>query len=92
LEKSKEAIRSDLARLAGTGAIVVKGPYADVLSRNFSEAVQQLETWRNYRYYQVAVFEPGLSPEQRRLLFDFAVEKLALPLPAGEILPDWGSR
>jgi len=60
--------------------------------KNFSEAVQQLETWRNYRYYQVAVFEPGLSPEQRRLLFDFAVEKLAPPLPAGEILPDWGRR
>ena len=92
LEKGKEALRNDLARLAGTGAIVVKGPNADVLSKNFSEAVQQLETWRNYRYYQVAVFEPGLSPEQRRLLFDFAVEKLALPLPAGEILPDWGSR
>jgi hypothetical protein len=92
LEKNKEAIRSDLARLAGTGAIVVKGPNADVLSRNFSEALQQLETWRNYRDYQVAVFEPGLSPEQRRLLFDFAVEKLALPLPAGENLPDWGSR
>ena len=92
LEKSKEAIRNDLARLAGTGAVVVKGPYADVLSKNFSEAVQQLETWRNYRYYQVAVFEPGLSPEQRRLLFDFAVEKLALPLPAGEILPNGGRR
>jgi len=92
LEKSKDAIRRDLARLAGTGAIVVKGPFADVLSKNFSEAVQQLETWRNYRYYQVAVFEPGLSPEQRRLLFDFAVEKLALPLPAGETLPNWGNR
>jgi hypothetical protein len=92
LEKNKDALRSDLARLAGTGAIVVKGPNADVLSKNFSEAVRQLETWRNYRYYQVAVFEPGLSPEQRRLLFDFAVEKLALPLPAGEILPDWDRR
>ncbi len=92
LEAGKDAIRRDLARLAGTGAIVVKGPFADVLSRNFSEAVQQLETWRNYRDYQVAVLEPGLSPEQRRLLFDFAVEKLALPLPAGEILPDSENR
>jgi hypothetical protein len=87
LEKSKEALRSDLARLAGTGAIVVKGPFADVLSQNFAEALRQLETWRNYRDYQVAVFEPGLSPEQRRLLFDLAVEKLALPLPAGESHP-----
>jgi hypothetical protein len=92
LEKNKEALRSDLARLASTGTIVVKGPYADVLSKNFSEALQQLETWRNYRNYQIAVFEPGLSPEQRRLLFDLAVEKLALPLPAGEILPHWDRR
>ena len=87
LEKSKEALRSDLARLASTGTIVVKGPYADVLSKNFSEALQQLETWRSYRNYQIAVFEPGLSPEQRRLLFDLALEKLSLPLPAGEIPP-----
>jgi len=92
LEKSKEALRSELARLAGTGTIVVKGPFADVLSKKFSEAVQQLETWRNYRNYQIAVFEPGLSPEQRRLLFDLAVEKLALPLPAGEIQPNLANR
>jgi hypothetical protein len=38
-----------------------------------------------YRDYRIAVFEPGLSPEQRRLLFDRAVERLNLPLPRGEI-------
>jgi hypothetical protein len=38
-----------------------------------------------YRDYRVAVFEPGLSPEQRRLLFDRAIERLELPLPRGEI-------
>ena len=31
---------------------------------------------------------PGLSPEQRRLLFDAAVEELALPLPGGEAPAD----
>ena len=71
---------------------MVKGPFADVLSQNFAEALRQLEIWRNYSDYQVAVFEPGLSPEQRRLLFDLAVEKLALPLPAGEILPNLENR
>jgi hypothetical protein len=30
---------------------------------------------------------PGLSPEQRRLLFGFARVGLAQPLPAGEPLP-----
>ena len=45
------------------------------------------ETWQNYGEYQTAVFQPGLSPEQRRLLFDAAIEKLSLPLPGGERIP-----
>ena len=44
---------------------------------------QQQEIWDKYRDYQTAVLLPGLSPEQRRLLFGAAVEQLALPLPAG---------
>jgi hypothetical protein len=88
VEKMKEVVRSELARLAGSGAIVVTGPFADVLSKNFSEALQQLETWRHYREYQIAVYEPGLSPEQRRLLFGAAVEKLALPQPMGAPPPN----
>lgn len=40
-----------------------------------------------YREYRLAVFEPGLSPEQRRLLFGGALEKLDLPLPRGEFQP-----
>jgi hypothetical protein len=31
--------------------------------------------------YRLALFEPGLSPGQRRLLFDLAVEEFHLPLP-----------
>jgi hypothetical protein len=42
------------------------------------------ETFNDYR---LAVYEPGLSPEQRRLLFDRAVEQLDLPLPRGELRP-----
>lgn len=40
-----------------------------------------------YRDYRVAVFQPGLSPEQRRLLFDGVIERLELPLPRGELQP-----
>ena len=43
-----------------------------------------METFWDYRDYQTAVFQPGLSPEQRRLLFDGALQKLALPLPDGQ--------
>lgn len=45
------------------------------------------ETESSYRDYRIAVFQPGLSPEQRRLLFDSVVEQLALPLPRGELQP-----
>jgi hypothetical protein len=40
-----------------------------------------------YTDYNVAVFQPGLSPEQRRLLFAAALQKLGLPLPGGELQP-----
>lgn len=45
------------------------------------------ETESAYREYRVALFEPGLSPEQRRLLFDRVMERLELPLPRGELQP-----
>jgi hypothetical protein len=38
--------------------------------------------------YRIAVLEPGLSPEQRRLLFDGVVERLDLPLPRGDLQPE----
>ena len=39
----------------------------------------------SFSEYRTAVFEPGLSPEQRRLLFDGVVERLELPLPRGDL-------
>jgi hypothetical protein len=55
------------------------------LLEEFENSRQEQEVWERYRDYQTAVLLPGLSPEQRRLLFAAAVEKLALPLPAGEV-------
>lgn len=40
-----------------------------------------------FQEYRLAVLEPGLSPGQRRLLFAAALEKLELPLPAGQLQP-----
>ena len=45
------------------------------------------ETETAYQDYRTAVFLPGLSPEQRRLLFNAAIEDLRLPLPRGELQP-----
>jgi aminopeptidase N len=86
LGKEKEAIRGELARLVSTPTETVAGKSADTLLKEFADAVQQQEAWQQYGDYQVAVFQPGLSPEQRRLLFDAAIENLALPLPGGERL------
>ena len=52
-----------------------------------TRAVALRESEDAYREYRTAVFEPGMSPEQRRLLFGFALEKLDLPLPRGELQP-----
>jgi len=54
------------------------------LLKDFEDASQKQELWDKYREYHEAVLMPGLSPGQRRLLFDAAVEQLALPLPPGE--------
>jgi hypothetical protein len=54
------------------------------LLKDFEAARQKEEIWDKYRDYRTAALTPGLSPEQRRLLFDAAVEELALPLPAGK--------
>lgn len=49
----------------------------------------QKESDTTFADYRIAVFQPGLSPEQRRLLFDHVVEKLDLPLPRGELQPTY---
>jgi len=52
----------------------------------FSDSLKKLQSYWNDRDYRNAMLQPGLSPEQRRLLFDGALQKLALPLPRGELL------
>ena len=88
LEKAKEEIRSDLAHVASAHP---NGPgndqSADRLLKNFTDSLQQHELWRLYYEYRIAVFEPGLSPEQRRLLYASTVERLVLPLPGGAPQP-----
>ena len=40
-----------------------------------------------YSTYRIAALEPGLSLEQRRLLFGYALRELQLPLPPGDLQP-----
>lgn len=57
----------------------------------FDLCASQVQTdgaWRLYGDYLEALFEPGLSPAQRRLLYDGAIQSLHLQLPPGDTT--WG--
>ncbi len=84
LNRELAGIREALADYVRAANQPVDRKSINDLLKDFENARQQQEVWDKYRDYQTAVLVPGLSPEQRRLLFSAAVEQLALPLPAGE--------
>ena len=82
LEVLAEEIRRDLA---APGRPLRATPHA---TSGAGEDATGIEATRAlHADYEHAVFLPGLSPGQRRLLFDAAIEALALPLPDGERIP-----
>ncbi|MBI4623247.1 MAG: hypothetical protein HY736_08520 [Verrucomicrobia bacterium] len=76
-------IRRDAAEVLGS----TKPEVVDAALATAHRLALQKENEAAFRDYRVAVFEPGLSLEQRRLLFDAALERLDLPLPRGELQP-----
>ncbi|MFT3870095.1 MAG: hypothetical protein QM715_16730 [Nibricoccus sp.] len=84
LDREKESIRSAVAAFAAAHRTAEGAPSVASLLSAFLTALREEESWQPYTDYQTAVYQPGLSPEQRRLFFEIALEKLALPLPEGE--------
>jgi len=83
LINEKDAIRAEIAGTLGNAqATVVDNALITALRAPIQNELNEL-----HRDYRIAVFQPGLSPEQRRLLFDGVVEQLDLPLPRGELQP-----
>jgi hypothetical protein len=83
LTNDQDTIRTEIARAIGDRRpAVIEAAFSAALRLAAEEKVAQA-----YHEYRVAVFEPGLSLEQRRLLFDSAVEQLDLPLPLGDLQP-----
>jgi len=79
----RDAIRTEAGALLQLGR-------ADRLDQALQTALRVAnarETQEVYRDYRTALFAPGLSPEQRRLLFDHVIVRLELPLPRGELQP-----
>jgi len=84
LNREQAGIRAALAEYVRSTNRPTDRKSVNDLLNDFEEARQKQEVWDRYHDYQSAVLMPGLSPEQRRLLFDAAVVELGLPLPAGE--------
>lgn len=83
LINAREALRREAA------ALLPSSTPAEV-SNAIATAVrvsEQQEHRAAFHEYHIATLEPGLSIEQRRLLFGHAIERLNLPLPPGELQP-----
>jgi hypothetical protein len=79
----RDAIRTEVAQTLNTA----KADRIDTALNTAMRVATARETEDVYREYRIALFQPGLSAEQRRLLFDSVIEKLELPLPRGELQP-----
>ncbi|MBL9187097.1 MAG: hypothetical protein JNK23_06445 [Opitutaceae bacterium] len=77
------ALRAEITRTLGT----TRGSALDAAFAAAARVAAARETAGLYGDYRIAVFQPGLSPAQRRLLLDGAVAAFALPLPSGELQP-----
>ena len=53
----------------------------DAVLENYARAAAEQATADAMTDYRLVLFEPGLSPGRRRLLFDLAAEEFHLPLP-----------
>jgi len=79
LDQTRQQLLDQLSELAANSTAHPSSP--DALMSNFDQSLAQLKSFWEYRDYENAILQPGLSPEQRRLLFDSALVKLDLPLP-----------
>ncbi|HVU36349.1 MAG TPA: hypothetical protein VHE61_23125 [Opitutaceae bacterium] len=81
LVQEKQSLRAALVLSAGPLASLMTDRTIDFMLREVSVALVQQELWHRYHEYEIAVLQPGLSPEQRRLLFDAALVSLDQQLP-----------
>lgn len=83
LINERDAIRREIARVLG----ITKAEEAERALLAATRRASQKQAEHLHVDYRTAVFEPGLSPEQRRLLFADVVERFELPLPRGDLQP-----
>ncbi|MEO7411931.1 MAG: hypothetical protein ABIZ81_01120, partial [Opitutaceae bacterium] len=82
LRNDEQSIRRDFEATVDLGS----GLSAAGVLDTYAEVLQRREDWSLYGDYQTAMLTPGLSAEQRRLLYDSGVEQLELPLPNWDLI------
>ena len=93
LEKRYRAVRTALEAIAKTTRDPKTGRPLSVenLLQHHAASMAEFDGFGRataiYENYRTAMLQRGLSPEQRRLLFSYALAALAQPLPSGEPLP-----
>ena len=93
MRRRYEAIQEDLTLVAAGQFDPENGRplTAETLMRTHTAAMHRFDAFGReeviYRGYRTAMLMPGLSVEQRRLLFGAALVNLAQPLPWGERAP-----
>jgi len=90
LNAEADAIRGALAQHAAATPASSPRKSIDALITEFAEAFKRQQLASLYAEYRTAMLEPGLSPAQRRLLFDGAIADLKLPgaLRSAQVTPD----
>lgn len=79
LEREKDALQIEIATALREKHPLLNHLPIGVVLAQYRKIFEQQIALEQYRDYQTAVLEPGLSPAQRRLLFGAALEKLRLP-------------
>jgi len=84
LQRDLEAIVAFIEKLTSEDDEILQSGSAESIVTAFMARQRKLESAFEYH---TALFEPGLSPEQRRLLFGAAIRLMELPLPGSELQP-----
>lgn len=84
IEERRNALKQELESFFIKNLAAAKGNLPDEVLEDFEDYSRMADSWALYAPYRTALFEQGLSLEQRRLLFDSGLATLRLPLPAAE--------
>jgi hypothetical protein len=82
LARKQAEVREAVAAMFRTAPGPDRDREIDQFLEDYENAMDRQTLWFLYDDYRTAVLQPGLSPEQRRLLYDAGIGELKLYLPS----------